>query len=131
MATSFEEFGIVRSDPKRNHATNVLEKLIGKDERFQSYLSQLGQTRNHVQQTELGHFTPASQKPKARFMNLGPSQAVDLIPTRSVSFEVAIPRNTSLSNDRLQHFQPTTHHHGVGPLNLGTGESRSCSESER
>ena len=33
----------------------------------------LGQTRNHVQQTELGHFTPSSQKPKARFMNLGPS----------------------------------------------------------
>ena len=57
----------------KHYAANVFEKLIGKDERFQSYLSKLGQTRNHVQQTELGHFTPSSQKPKARFMNLGPS----------------------------------------------------------
>ena len=57
----------------KHYAANVFEKLIGKDERFQSYLSQLGQTRSHVQQTELGHFTPAAQKPKARFINLGPS----------------------------------------------------------
>ena len=57
----------------KHFAANVFEKLIGKDERFQSYLSKLGQTRNLVQQTELGHFTPASQKPKARFMNLGPT----------------------------------------------------------
>ena len=57
----------------KHFAANVFEKLIGKDERFQSYLSKLGQTRSQVQQTELGHFTPASQKPKARFMNLGPT----------------------------------------------------------
>jgi len=57
----------------KHFAANVFEKLIGKDERFQSYLSKLGKTRSQVQQTELGHFTPASQKPKARFMNLGPS----------------------------------------------------------
>lgn len=57
----------------KHFAANVFEKLIGKDERFQLYLSKLGQTRSHVQQTELGHFTPSSQKPKARFMNLGPS----------------------------------------------------------
>ena len=57
----------------KHFAANVFERLIGKDERFQLYLSKLGQTRNHVQQTELGHFTPSSQKPKARFMNLGPS----------------------------------------------------------
>ena len=57
----------------KHFAANVFERLIGRDERFQLYLSKLGQTRNHVQQTELGHFTPSSQKPKARFMNLGPS----------------------------------------------------------
>jgi hypothetical protein len=46
--------------------------LIGKDERFKEYLSQLGRTRSTVQQTELSHFTSPPQKPKARFMNLGP-----------------------------------------------------------
>ena len=57
----------------KHFAANVFEKLLGKDERFQSYLSKLGQTRSQVQQTELGHFSPASPKPKARFMNLGPT----------------------------------------------------------
>jgi hypothetical protein len=51
----------------------VFEKLIGKDDRFQAYLSKMGGTRSAVQQTELGHFTPPPQKPKARFMNLGPT----------------------------------------------------------
>ncbi len=55
----------------KHYAANVFEKLIGKDERFQEYLSKLGRTRSTVQQTELSHFTPPPQKPKARFMNLG------------------------------------------------------------
>lgn len=63
---------IVLRDMK-HYAANILEKLIGKDERFQTYLSKLGHTRNAVQQTELSHFTPPPQKPKARFMNLGPT----------------------------------------------------------
>ncbi len=57
----------------KHYAANVFEKMIGKDERFQEYLSKLGRTRSAVQQTELGHFTPPPQKPKARFMNLGPT----------------------------------------------------------
>ncbi len=57
----------------KHYAANVLEQLIGKDERFKEYLSKLGRTRSAVQQTELGHFTPPPQKPKARFMNLGPT----------------------------------------------------------
>jgi len=57
----------------KHFAANTFEKLIGKDKRFTSYLSKLGRTRSQIQQTELGHFNPASQKPKARFMNLGPS----------------------------------------------------------
>jgi len=57
----------------KHYAANVFEKIIGKDERFQEYLSKLGRTRSAVQQTELGHFTPPPQKPKARFMNLGPT----------------------------------------------------------
>ena len=63
---------IVLRDMK-HYAANVFEQLIGKDERFQEYLSQLGRTRSTVQQTELSHFTPPPQKPKARFMNLGPT----------------------------------------------------------
>jgi hypothetical protein len=63
---------IVLRDMK-HFAANTLEKLIGKDERFIKYLSLLGSTRSRIQQTELGHFTPPPQKPKARFMNLGPN----------------------------------------------------------
>jgi len=62
---------IVLRDMK-HYAANVFEQLIGKDERFGQYLSKLGRTRSTVQQTELSHFTPPPQKPKARFMNLGP-----------------------------------------------------------
>lgn len=63
---------IVLRDMK-HYAANVFEQLIGNDERFQQYLSKLGRTRSAVQQTELSHFTPPPQKPKARFMNLGPT----------------------------------------------------------
>ncbi len=67
-----DETPIVLRDMK-HYAANVFEQLIGKDQRFQLYLSKLGRTRSSVQQTELSHFTPPPQKPKARFMNLGPT----------------------------------------------------------
>jgi hypothetical protein len=57
----------------KHYAANVFEKMISDDGRFKEYLSQLGRTRSAVQQTELSHFTPPPQKPKARFMNLGPT----------------------------------------------------------
>jgi hypothetical protein len=57
----------------KHYAANVFEKLIGNGDRFGEYLSQLGRTRCAIQQTELSHFTPPPQKPKARFMNLGPT----------------------------------------------------------
>ena len=56
----------------KHAAANIFEKLIGKDERFAEFLSQVGRTRSQIQQTELGHFGPTSSKPKARFMNFGP-----------------------------------------------------------
>lgn len=62
---------IVLRDMK-HYAANVFEQLIGKDERFKEYQSKQGRTRSSVQQTEIGHFTPPPQKPKARFMNVGP-----------------------------------------------------------
>ena len=48
----------------------MLKKIIGGDERFQEFGTELGRTRSAIQQTELAPFTPPSPKPKARFMNL-------------------------------------------------------------
>jgi hypothetical protein len=56
----------------KHKAANLLESLIGKDDRFAKYTARVGRTRSHIQQTELGHFTPPPQKTKARFMNMGP-----------------------------------------------------------
>lgn len=61
---------IVLGDLK-HHAANVLEKEIGRSERFKSFMSEVGLTRNRVQQTELSHFAPPPIKQKSRFMNLG------------------------------------------------------------
>lgn len=57
----------------KHHAANVLKKIVGKDERFSEFTTQLGRTRSTIQQTELAHFTPPSPKPKSRFMNLKPT----------------------------------------------------------
>ena len=54
----------------KHYAANVLKKIIGDDERFAAFMSQVGSTRSAIQQTELGHLTPPSPRPKARFMNL-------------------------------------------------------------
>jgi hypothetical protein len=62
---------IVLGDLK-HHAANVLEKQIGRDERFQAFITQVGLTRNRAQQTELSHFSPPPLKQKSRFMNLAP-----------------------------------------------------------
>ncbi len=56
----------------KHHAANLLEKQIGRTERFKEFLTEVGLTRNRVQQTELGHFMPPSLKQKSRFMNLAP-----------------------------------------------------------
>ena len=60
---------IVLGDLK-HHAANVLKKQIGRSERFKTFLTQVGLTRNRVQQTELSHFSPPPLKQKSRFMNL-------------------------------------------------------------
>lgn len=56
----------------KHRAANILEKVVGKDERFVEFQKQVGLTRNRVQQTELSHFSPPPMKQKSRFMNLGP-----------------------------------------------------------
>jgi hypothetical protein len=55
----------------KHFAANALERMIGDTETFKAFTTLLGRTRSSIQQTELSHFTPPSQKPKARFMNLG------------------------------------------------------------
>lgn len=60
---------LVQTDPKHKLA-NIIKSVIGGDERFEKFQTQLGQTRVAIQQTELSHFTPPKQKTKARFMNL-------------------------------------------------------------
>jgi hypothetical protein len=54
----------------KHYAANVLKKIVGADEQFAAFMSQVGCTRSTIQQTELGHLTPPSPRPKARFMNL-------------------------------------------------------------
>ena len=56
----------------KHRAANILEKVVGQDERFVEFQKQVGLTRNRVQQTELSHFAPPPMKQKSRFMNLGP-----------------------------------------------------------
>ena len=54
----------------KHFAANVLKSVVGDDKRFIEFTSQAGSTRSAIQQTELGHLTPVSPKPKSRFMNL-------------------------------------------------------------
>lgn len=54
----------------KHFAANVLKSLVGGDERFKEFTTQVGLARSAIQQTELAHLTPPSSKPKSRFMNL-------------------------------------------------------------
>ena len=60
---------IVLNDFKHK-AANYFKALLEKDPQFKAFTAQLGRTRSAIQQTELAHLTPPSQKPKARFMNM-------------------------------------------------------------
>lgn len=61
---------IVLGDLK-HHAANVLEKELNRNGRFESFLREVGLTRNRVQQTELDQFAPPTLRIKSRFMNVG------------------------------------------------------------
>jgi hypothetical protein len=56
----------------KHMAANLFEKQVGRDERFKAFITEVGLTRNRIQQTELSHFTPPPLKQKSRFMNLAP-----------------------------------------------------------
>ena len=49
-----------------------MEKEISRGGRFEAFVSEVGLTRNRVQQTELDQFSPPKLRSKSRFMNLGP-----------------------------------------------------------
>jgi len=53
-----------------HYAATQMKSTLGKDEKFQQVISQMGTTRSLVQQTELGFLSPPTPKNKARFMNL-------------------------------------------------------------
>jgi hypothetical protein len=63
---------IVVQDFKHKAAT-FLKSLLQNCPRFAAFNTAMGKTRSAIQQTEMSHMTPPSQKPKARFMNLGPT----------------------------------------------------------
>lgn len=54
----------------KHQAANLLEKQVGRSERFKAFLTSVGLTRSRIQQTELSHFMPPALKQKSRFMNL-------------------------------------------------------------
>ena len=60
---------VIQRDGAHYAATQV-KSILGKDEKFQQVISQMGTTRSQVQQTELGFLSPPTPKNKARFMNL-------------------------------------------------------------
>ena len=78
----------------KHYAANVLKKIVGKDERFPQFSTQLGRTRSAIQQTELAHFTPPNAKPKARFMNLKPTLAW----AKMVSWQLSHPQSQGRQN---------------------------------
>ena len=75
----------------KHFAANVLKRVIGGDERWTAFTAHVGSTRSSIQQTELGHLTPPSPRPKARFMNLGPT----LKWARMASWQLAHPHSTA------------------------------------
>ncbi len=68
-AESVEHEVAIQRDAAHYAATQV-KSILGKDEKFQQALSEMGTTRAQVQQTELAFLSPPTPKHKARFMNL-------------------------------------------------------------
>ena len=68
-AESVDHDVVVQRDAPHYAATQV-KSILGKDEKFQQVISQMGTTRSQVQQTELAFLAPPTPKNKARFMNL-------------------------------------------------------------
>jgi hypothetical protein len=57
----------------KHKAAIFLKSLLERCPRFAAFNAAMGKTRSAIQQTEMSHLTPPSQKSKARFMNLAPT----------------------------------------------------------
>ena len=53
-----------------HYAATQVKSILGKDEKFQQAIGEMGTTRSQVQQTELAFLSPPTPRNKARFMNL-------------------------------------------------------------
>ncbi len=62
-------FSGVHLDDIKHKVSNLLKKHLKDDERFQAFVTHLGQTTASIQQTELDHLLPPRSKQKCRFMN--------------------------------------------------------------
>ncbi len=56
----------------KHKAACLLKHALAQDERWSAFNSQVSQSRNAIQQTELAFLVPPGPRPKARYMNLGP-----------------------------------------------------------
>ena len=80
----------------KHKAALFLKSQLETCPRFAECITAIGKTRAAIQQTEMSHLTPPSQKPKARFMNLGPT----LEWASAVSWLLDHPEAESASRDR-------------------------------
>ena len=56
-----------------HQAANVLKQRWGKDERWSAFVARLAQTGAKLRQTRAAHLVGPTIRPKARFMNVGPT----------------------------------------------------------
>lgn len=56
----------------KHFLANRFEAIMEKDESYQAFTKEMGQTRSSMQQTELSHLAPPVMRQKSRFMNLAP-----------------------------------------------------------
>ncbi len=65
--------GIAHVHDLAHQAANVLKQRWGKDERWSLFLARLAQAGAKLRQTREAHLVPPTVRPKARFMNVGPT----------------------------------------------------------
>lgn len=56
-----------------HQAANVLKHRWGRDERWSEFVARLAQAGAKLRQTRAAHLVPPTTRPKARFMNVGPT----------------------------------------------------------
>jgi hypothetical protein len=54
----------------KHKAANLFKAILGKDKRFDQFMTRVGNARSATQQTELAFLFPPSVRQKARFMNM-------------------------------------------------------------